>query len=118
MQILKTIGSLLRPFWADLRDSLSVYPKSGKNSHNFPIALVPSIIILQLFFSYRNKDISLFYLMSFLILQKKIFFGAVQATGCPIFLFILEWPSLGLIISKHPTSDFHENWSKHWKKPN
>ena len=53
MQILKTTGSLLVPFWADLRESLSVYPKSRKISNNFPTALVPSIIILQLFFSYH-----------------------------------------------------------------
>ena len=78
MQILKKIGSLLGPFWADLRESLKKYPKSHKNSHNFPAALVPSIIILQLFFSYQNKDLSLFYLMNFEILQKKYFFLAVQ----------------------------------------
>ena len=82
MQILKKIGSLLGPFWADLRESLKKYPKSRKNSHNFPTALVPSIIILQLFFSYQNKDLSLFYLMNFYILQKNIFFGC---TGCLIF---------------------------------
>ena len=83
MQILKKIGSLLGHFWADLRESLKKYPKSRKNSHNFPTALVPSIIILQLFFSYQNKDLSLFYLMNFKILQKKYFlFGC---TGCPIF---------------------------------
>ena len=107
MQILKKIGSLLGPFWADLRESLKKYPKSRKNSHNFPTALVPSIIILQLFFSYQNKDLSLFYLMNFLILQKKIFL--LGCTGCSIFLVILEWPSLGLNISKHPISDFDEN---------
>ena len=74
----KRSGSLLGPFWADLRESLKKYPKSHKNSHNFPAALVPSIIILQLFFSYQNKDLSLFYLMNFEILQKKFFLGAVQ----------------------------------------
>ena len=78
MQILKKVGSLLGHFWADLRESLKKYPKSRKNSHNFPTALVPSIIILQLFFSYQNKDLSLFYLMNFYILQKNIFFRAVQ----------------------------------------
>ena len=65
MQILKKIGSFLGPVWADLRESLKKYPKSRKNSHNFPNALVPSIIILQLFFSYQIKDLSLFYLMNF-----------------------------------------------------
>ena len=39
--------------------TLRVYPKSRKNSHNFPTALVPSIIILQLFFSYQIKDLGL-----------------------------------------------------------
>ena len=96
-----------RAFWADLRESLSVYPKSGKNSLNFSIVLVQSIIILQLFFSYQNKDLGLFYLMNFEVFQKKKIGGC---TGCPIFLVILEWPSLGLNSKKHTTSDFHENW--------
>jgi len=48
-------------------------------------------------------------------LQKKKIGGC---TGCPIILVILEWPSLGLNSKKHPTSDFHENWSKYWKKSN
>ena len=71
---------LLGPFWADLQESLSVYPKSRKNSHNFPFPLIPSII-LQLFFSYQMKDLSLYYLMNFKILQKKIFFlGCMGST--------------------------------------
>ena len=115
MPILKTIGSLLGHFWADLRESLSVYPKSGKNSLNFSTVLVTSIIIIQLFFSYQNKDLGLFYLMNFYLLQKKKIGGC---TGCPIFLVILEWPSLELNISKHPDPDFHEKLSKYWKKLN
>ena len=116
MQILKKIGSLLGPFWADLRESLKKYPKSRKNSHNFQTALVPSIIILQLFFSYQITDLSLFYQLNFENFQTKYFFGAVQ--GVQFFLVILEWPSLGLNSKKHPTTDFRENWSKYWKKPN
>ena len=115
MPILKTIGSLLGPFLADLRESLSVYPKSGKNSLNFSTVLVPSIIILQFFFSYQNKDLGLFYLMNFYVLQKK---KNVGCTGCRIFLVILEWPNFGLNSKKHPTSDFHENWSIYRKKSN
>ena len=116
MPILKTIGSLLGPFWADLQESLSVYPKSGKNSLNFPTVLVPSIIILQLFFFISKWRFKSILSDEFLNLAKKNLGGAVQ--GVQFFLVILEWPSLGLNSKKHPTSDFHENWSKYRKKSN
>ena len=73
MQILKKIGSLLGPLWADLRESLKKYPKSRKNRHNFPTALVPSIIIFQIFFHIKIKIwvSSIWWILKFC---KKIFF--------------------------------------------
>ena len=103
MQILKKIESLLGPFWADLRKSLKKYRKSRKNSHNFPNALVPSIIILQLFFSYQNKDLSRSYLINFQILQKNIFFGC---TGCLIFLGNFRVATFGAKYLKTPRLRF------------
>ena len=78
-------------------------------------------LFMNLFFSK-----SFFFLSNLSTANRKIKFDPLitileifctpYCTGCPNFLVIFEWPSLGLIISKHPIFDFHENWSKYRKK--